>query len=112
MLLNVCLNLFLIPAYGALGATYATLITQLIAALIHFIAAHRQFNLSYDRTDALKISGFIIGSIVVIFTAIKIPVGWMTEFMISIAGCLMIAIAFKLIPISKITALIRSKAAS
>lgn len=39
MLLNITLNLFLIPEYKALGATAATLFTQILVAVAHMIAA-------------------------------------------------------------------------
>lgn len=43
MLLNIVLNLFLIPAHKALGATVATLITQTLVAVAHIIAARKIF---------------------------------------------------------------------
>ncbi|RYD80596.1 MAG: hypothetical protein EOP53_07810, partial [Sphingobacteriales bacterium] len=43
---NIGLNFFLIPKYGALGAVWATLITQSIVALAQYIYAHRVFDIS------------------------------------------------------------------
>ncbi|MDZ4843968.1 MAG: oligosaccharide flippase family protein [Chitinophagales bacterium] len=43
MLLNIVLNVFLIPEHKALGATVATLITQTLVAVAHIIAAKRVF---------------------------------------------------------------------
>lgn len=112
MLLNICLNLFLIPKYGALGATFATLATQVMVAVIHFIVAHRQFSFDFDKTDALKIAAFTIGCMITLTLATKIPVIWFVEFMISSVICLLLAIAFKLIPVHRLFVLIRAKAAS
>lgn len=41
MFLNIILNLFLIPEHKALGAAMSTLITQIVVAVAHFIAAKR-----------------------------------------------------------------------
>lgn len=41
MVLNVVLNLLFIPAYKALGATVATLLTQAVVAISHVVAARR-----------------------------------------------------------------------
>lgn len=46
MLLNIVLNLFLIPEHKALGATIATLITQTLIAVAHIMAAKRVFQQS------------------------------------------------------------------
>lgn len=43
MLLNIVLNLFLIPEHKALGATIATLITQTLVAIAHVLAAKMVF---------------------------------------------------------------------
>jgi len=43
MLLNILLNLLLIPQHKALGATAATLITQSVVAAAHVVAAKRVF---------------------------------------------------------------------
>ncbi len=112
MILNICLNLFLIPKYGALGATIATLVTQIIVAVIHFIVAYRQFGFDFDRIDALKISGFIFTCIITLTLATKIQVNWATEFVLSLVVSLLFAIIFKLIPINQLFVLVKAKRAS
>ncbi len=42
---NVALNIFLIPIYGALGAVWATLLTQILVACLQYIYAHRVFGM-------------------------------------------------------------------
>ena len=41
MLMNILLNLMLIPGHKALGASVATLLTQACVAIAHVIAARR-----------------------------------------------------------------------
>jgi O-antigen/teichoic acid export membrane protein len=109
MLLNICLNLFLIPKYGALGATFATLVTQIIVAFVHFVVAHRQFRFDFDKTNALKILAFSVSCFAVLAAVTQIPVGWVAELFLSSLFCLVSAIAFKLIPTTQVLALIKSK---
>ncbi len=47
MLLNITLNLFLIPEYKALGATVATLLTQTLVAVAHVGAARKVFGKAF-----------------------------------------------------------------
>jgi len=42
VLLNIGLNLFMIPAYKAVGAAYTTLISQSIIAVLFMVVAHRR----------------------------------------------------------------------
>lgn len=47
LMLNVCLNFYLIPIHQAFGAVIATLITQIIMFFGMFLIARRLFNVNY-----------------------------------------------------------------
>lgn len=51
---NVCLNFMLIPEYGALGTTYATLFTQGAVALVQLFYAVRLFRMEIRTKFVLK----------------------------------------------------------
>ncbi len=59
LVVNLILNLLMIPRYGALGAAYAALATQCIVGFGKFIFAIHKLKLSYSPGYYLKFIGFI-----------------------------------------------------
>ena len=112
MLLNISLNLFLIPRYGALGATIATLITQFLAALAHIIAANNAFGFEYEGKDLLKMSGFAVTSCVVLFLTKMTPIDWRLNLVLASALCCLVAAGTRLVPVSELLSLIRPQSTS
>ena len=110
MLLNIGLNLYLIPHYGALGATAATLLTQILAAGAHIIAANRQFRFEYEVKDLFKMAGFTALSCFAVYFIQSAPFNWMINLGAALSVCLAIAMVVKLVPIREVANLIRSKA--
>jgi O-antigen/teichoic acid export membrane protein len=68
-ILNVILNLILIPFYGAIGAAVATVITQSSAALVQMFLCFKNLKLNYGPTFWLRIAVYtglaIAGSLAV-----------------------------------------------
>jgi O-antigen/teichoic acid export membrane protein len=60
MLLNIGLNIILIPNYKALGSAMSSLITQSLMALIQIYIAYRKFNFRINYGLFIKISTFAI----------------------------------------------------
>jgi len=110
VVVNVGLNLYMIPHYGALGATVATVITQFAAAGAHIIATNRQFGFSYDVKDALRISTFTLLSLATLFLIKMFALPWMLSLAIATAICALIASVIKLVPFSEVLSLLRSRA--
>lgn len=112
MIINVGLNLFLIPGYGALGATFATLITQFFVATVHIAAANRQFHFEYGWKGIFKMFAFTIICVGVLFLIKFSPYDWMLNFVFAVSTCLLVAALTKLIPIHQLFALLKSKSAT
>jgi O-antigen/teichoic acid export membrane protein len=112
MVMNIILNLFLIPQYGAFGATMATLATQLLVAVLHIIIAEKQFSLAYDFKGLGKLLAFV--SICLIFPLIirTTSLTWMLGFSAAFIASFFTAIALKLIPLNHLLPLLKSKVAS
>jgi O-antigen/teichoic acid export membrane protein len=110
--LNVVLNIFLIPRYGALGATLATLVTQIAAAAAHIIAAYREFDFSYNLKDLLKVSVFILACLVVSFVIKMAPFSWIINFAMALGASGVFSIIVNLVPVSDVLKLLRAKASS
>lgn len=58
--LNLVINLVLIPTYGSVGAAIATAITQGVVLVCQFIVSNRKFNLKYSRSFVLGV--FAVGA--------------------------------------------------
>ncbi len=112
MLMNVGLNLYLIPRHGALGATYATLITQILVAALHIAAAEKEFHFDYPKADFLKLGVFSLLCILAVYLIQYSPMPWMINFMLTSGLCLLAAIATGLIPVNQVWKLLKTKVAS
>jgi len=111
MVLNVGLNLFLIPNYGALGATIATLVTQFFAAFAHIAVAAGEFKFDYEAKEIAKLFVFVVVCIVAGFVVKLFLLSWILSFSLSVAVCLLAASLAKLIPVQQFFALAKSKVA-
>ncbi len=112
MFLNVSLNLYLIPHYGALGATFATLITQLLAAWAHIVAANRTFGFVYEIKEFFKLVAFASLCCVLLLLIRMLPVDWRIGLVLSSAGCLLLAAVARLVPVSDFLEMVRPKVTS
>ncbi|MFC2137222.1 oligosaccharide flippase family protein [Bacteroidota bacterium] len=97
VLLNVILNIILIPKYKALGSAIAALITQGATGLVQMVLAFRIFKFHYNYKLLLTYILFFAGmiSIGILFQYIKYP--WFYEFfaMLIISG--LFAMVIKLV---------------
>lgn len=69
VVLNIGLNLVLIPKYQAFGSAMASLLTQALTAAAQAILALRLFNLKLPWKPALAFSFFLMGTLLVAFIA-------------------------------------------
>lgn len=112
VVINVGLNLFLIPAYGALGATFATLITQVFAAVAHVIIANRQFSFVYTPRELAKLVLYTIICVACVFAVRFLPFNWLVNVCIGgLSGIVLIAV-FNIVPLAQVRNIITRKATS
>ena len=76
ILANVILNTLFIPKYGALGATYTSLITQSLVALIQFIFVIRVLKIEIHFITIARYLGLIVLLIAIPFTLKFFNVDW------------------------------------
>lgn len=112
VVINVGLNLFLIPAYGALGAAIATLVTQLVTAVAHLAAAQQKFKLSYGINEGIRIFVFALLTTGIAFGLHSLPLDWKATFVLALLISLLAASLLKLVPVRRALSLVKAKAAS
>ncbi len=112
VVINVGLNLLLIPTYGAWGASIATLVTQGFAALAHIVAAGRQFDFKTKLKDTIKILLFVLICVAIAFVTNTTSMNWMLSFIVSLFICSCASVVFNLVPGYRLVTILKSKAAS
>lgn len=76
VLLNIILNALLIPTQGALGATFATVGTQLLVAGGHIFLALRIFSLQRDISLLLRATVFTGIAVLLGGVSLQLPLVW------------------------------------
>lgn len=112
VVLNVGLNLFLIPAQGAFGAVIATLITQAIAAVAHLLVAQKVFGFRSTPLEFVRMLSFTVVCVAATYFFQTLPFHWMINLALSGTLCLLLMPALQIVPLRNLKALLNQKFAS
>ncbi|MBP6334190.1 MAG: oligosaccharide flippase family protein [Bacteroidia bacterium] len=97
MLLNIVLNLILIPKFSAVGAAISSITTQLFTALAQIIMVQRTFQFKLNFPLIFRSLVFFLTCIALNIFVLQLELFWMYRFVISAAGCFLIALSLRLI---------------
>ena len=111
MVLNIGLNLILIPKFEALGAATASLITQFTTALIQVILCLRIFKLRFDFNLSIRLVIFILSIIFLTQLASELPLNWAYNLLISALGSIAMAFILNLMNIKSMIDILKSREA-
>jgi len=106
MVLNIVLNLVLIPRFQAFGSAYASLTTQILTGSTQVIMALVIFKLKPGFRYIMQLLMFL-GGVVVLGTVSKYFAGWFTGYLFMIAASLILAFLLKLINLRNLYKIIR-----
>jgi len=110
VILNVALNLWLIPTYKAMGAVVATLVTQYFVTLALVAILFRAFKLSLNVSYSLSLVGF---TLFYLATAIGIQsylnFEWLPLFFMTLIAAIPFAFLFGLIDVKALLGLLKSE---
>jgi O-antigen/teichoic acid export membrane protein len=98
ILVNVILNLLMIPSYGAMGTTIATLFTQSVVASLHIYAANVTFKIKWEWSLLLRMGAFIAISIGASWLISSAHMFWMIRLIINGGVLLLLILILKLVP--------------
>jgi len=111
MVLNISLNLILIPRLEAVGSAYSSIITQFLSAIVQVIFAQKVFRFKIDYKFLLSILGFAIGVIVInIFSKHFIENNWIYNFAGMVMMSVVLASFLKLLNFKSLLNLITNRA--
>jgi len=106
MVLNIVLNLVLIPRYLAFGSAYASLVTQLFTAAVQVILVMRIFKLKPEARFLFQLLLYF-GVVVVLGTiSLRIP-NWLYGYLFMIGASVLFAFLLKLISLKDLYQIIR-----
>jgi len=109
ILLNFGINIFMVPRLQAVGAAYASLVTQLFTAGAYLIMAHYFFRFKVDYRFIVNLLLFI--ALVVGFNIIskELSYPWLISFSIMLTASFLSAFALRLINIVEMVRLLKEK---
>lgn len=108
LLLNVILNILLIPRYQAIGAAIATFGTQIFVMFGQIFLVKKELKLDVPKRDLLNLSGFVLfsfGGFYILNT--NLLNGWYIILGLSILICLLLSFIFKIIDKKEVISLLR-----
>lgn len=109
MVLNILLNLILVPRLMAVGSAYASLSTQLLTAVLQIFIAQQIFRFRIDWKYLVSLLLFVFGIIIINLITIRFTVDWKLTFIAAGLLGLVWAMVLRLISISGFFRLLRSE---
>ncbi|MBN1988794.1 MAG: polysaccharide biosynthesis C-terminal domain-containing protein [Bacteroidales bacterium] len=101
VVINLGLNLLLIPRLNALGAAISAAITQSVVALLQVAASVNAFNLTAGKRTILRIALFAIGSMALAMATHQAEVRWQVKLAVSLSTIIGLGLALRLIRIKE-----------
>ncbi|MBP6429184.1 MAG: polysaccharide biosynthesis C-terminal domain-containing protein, partial [Bacteroidales bacterium] len=108
MVLNISINLFLIPRFFALGAAYSSLVAQTITAIFQALIAIKIFKIKFDPIYALKILFFVISLGLSAFILKDITTQWTYNLIITSFAMVVLSFVFRIFSIKDILSLLKA----
>jgi O-antigen/teichoic acid export membrane protein len=100
MVLNISLNVWLIPQQGALGAAYVALVTQFVVALLHLVVAIRVCKLPIMTVNVFKSVGFVAACVIGTWWLANADWAiWHVRFLAAAVWCMAWAFLLKMIDV-------------
>lgn len=106
MVINVVLNLVLIPRFHAYGSAYASLVTQIFTGMVQVVLAVSIFKLKPNLRFVFQLLLFV-GIVAVFGTISKNISNWFYGYMAMIAASVLFAFVFKLFNLKDLYRIIR-----
>jgi O-antigen/teichoic acid export membrane protein len=107
IVINIVLNIILIPKLNATGAAISSITTQTFTALTQIFMSQKAFNFRINYRLLFTIFLFIVCVIGINVYTSTLPYYWVSKFLLSASACFMTAFLLRLISIRNIYRIIR-----
>jgi O-antigen/teichoic acid export membrane protein len=109
VVINLSLNLLLIPSFKVVGAAVASLFTQFFMAAMQTFISYRTFRIKLRLSGVLSFILFLFGGLFITYTCWRFFDLWVVGFVVSISACIFLAFTVRFIRIKEIINLIFEK---
>ncbi len=106
VVLNVSLNLILIPRYQSVGAAISSLTSQGFYAIAQLVLTRKILKISMNGDIMIKLAIFLALNILIAYLTLFIP-GWGPGFLLLLGSCLASALLLKLIRPAELLAIVK-----
>lgn len=106
MIMNIVLNIILVPQYQQNGSAVSSLSSQLITAALQVLIAVRIFNIKFSAKYVLNIIGFVLCLCLTSYLIYRIELFWIYRVVITLCLIVLQAFVFKVFKIKDITTLV------
>ena len=107
MIINVTLNLLLVPRMQALGSAAASLTTQFLTGLAQVLIVQYNFRFRVNYRLLVTLLIFVTGVIAINLFSKTLHFSWMINFIFMITGCTIWAFAIRLLSIKSMFRIIK-----
>ncbi len=97
MVINISLNIFLIPRFKAIGCASASLTTQMLTGLTQVIMVQRIFKFKVNYRFILSLVIFVIGIVLIYIGSRYVSPNWKVSFGVAVASSFVFAFILRLI---------------
>ncbi|MEO8088616.1 MAG: polysaccharide biosynthesis C-terminal domain-containing protein, partial [Bacteroidota bacterium] len=107
MVINILLNLYLIPRMEVFGSAVSSLTTQVLTGLAQVIMVQYifRFRFNYRLLGALLL--FLLSAIAINYYAYQLQMDWLLRFVISASCCFGLAFLLRLISIRNLIHIVK-----
>ncbi len=106
MILNFVLNYYLIPSHQAIGAAYASIVTQSIVVIAHIIVILKEYSFPLISFRMVKWALFAVVLFVVSAFSMKLPFHWFINCLMVSSLAIALTLGLKLITIKDLRKLV------
>jgi O-antigen/teichoic acid export membrane protein len=98
ILINISLNLLLIPEKGSSGAAFASAFTQFFILIFQVVLCYRIFNFKYNLIPIIRLFSFTILFISMVYTVENyLSINWLEKIILNVIGGGIIGLFLKVI---------------
>lgn len=109
IVINLSLNLILIPIYKATGSAFASITTQFIMAILQFVLVLRIFRFRFETHYFLKNSMFIGGVVIMGVLSTLLPWSWVINICILLSAIVLFALAMRILSLKAFFGILRNE---
>lgn len=107
IVVNIALNAAFIPSYGAVGAAWASVVTQFATAIIQVLVSIRIFGYPLTNQKAFKFFVLVVWCVVVVYVSPWVAPNWIIAMVIAAFSVGALSLLMKLIDVKAMLAMLK-----